>query len=238
MKRALLLLSLTACSAPSAEAMVPEEPVAAVEDDDTRTLPAGAFASIDALCARQMADMAPVLEERSRDWMADEKMIDEPITPSCAEDAAALRTARVTLGGPFLALSAVTYETPDATLTSLVVRTRAGWMAVSPAVVEVARFDPGCGSIVRDDGVREVRLEDGWLVIVDSADRGWGESKDLLLERARACTLRGACSAPVTTAVTIADESGKTEVFRTTYTIGAQGEIVPAHEWEEPEFAE
>jgi hypothetical protein len=237
MKRALLLclLPVLSCGAAAREEPAPPEPAPEEASYEVGELPSGAFGSIGELCAAQMDRVQGGLGGD----VADEEH--PPREPACDEDEGALGAARVVPGGPFLAISAVTYEAESSRRTAIVVRTRDGWFGVNPALVVNPYDDPGCPSITRDDGVKDVHVEGGRLVVIDSADRGWGEGT-LLLERARACTLAAnatmTCGEPVTVGVTLAKSGNEAPLFATSYVVSDDGAIVPAREWEEPEFVE
>jgi hypothetical protein len=201
--------------------------------------PTGAFPSVEALCAEQRARVTPLLPERTRDLLDEE--LAASMKPSCVEDPSVLRTAHVAPGGPFLAFTAVTFETGAATESALVALTRAGWIAVNPVFLRAEHDDPGCPSITRENGILEVKVERGQLVVVDGADRGWGEASSLMLERARVCRLDRAsitCDPEVTVAASLAGASETNELFRSTYTIADDGTLLAARAWEDPGFVE
>ena len=128
----------------------------------------------------------------------------------------------------------LTYETGFSTQTSIIVKTSEGWTNLGIPIVTTYHDDPGCPSIVRDAGIMEVRVERGYLVVVDKADCGWGDDSNLVYERARTCSLT-TCTEPVTIGtrrVPWAGGSNETRVFSTTYTIDETGTIVPAHAWD------
>jgi hypothetical protein len=200
------------------------------------TLPAGTFRDVHALCALQMKEIEPQLE-KARRYEA-ERQGDGDISrsvPACDEDPAAMRGVRVTLAAPYVDAKAVTYETGFATQTSIIVRTSDGWTNLGVPLVASYHDDPGCASILRDAGLMEVRVENGYVVVVDKADRGAGDENALVYERARTCSLT-ACTEPVTIGTRIVRWDGKGKgkrLFSTTYTVDGEGTIVPAHAWDD-----
>ena len=202
------------------------------DEDGEAILPAGTYASLDALCAAQRAAAEPRLDAATAQ-LAERGVDDVVLRASCEVDGGALSAARVRTGGAFLAIAAVTYETGYATKSSLVVRTHDGWIPFAEASVSEYHDDPGCPSIVRDDGVTEVRVERDRLVVVDRADAGFGDGT-IVYTRARSCALDDAARAfTCTTPVTIAVDLDEKPLFATTFRVGVAGEIEPAKTFDE-----
>ncbi len=225
---------------PRADVAVPAEAPALAEVDSEPelafpTLPAGSFRDVHALCALQMKEIAPQIEKARRDLA--ERYADGDIpraVPACDEDPAAMRGVRVSLAAPYLEAKAVTYETGFSTQTSIIVRTSEGWTNLGIPFVTDYHDDPGCPSILRPAGLMEVRVERGYVVVVDKADRGFGDDNALVYERARTCSLTS-CTEPVTIGTRLVPWSGggkDKRLFSTTYAIDGAGAIVPAHAWD------
>lgn len=231
-------LPFEAVATPAVTAEPPAEVASAEEDavvEKESSLPAGTFRDLHALCAQQMNDVGPSIEKARRD-MAERSTEEEiiKVVPACDVDDEAMHGVRVSLAAPYLDAKAVTYETGAATQTSIVMKTSEGWANVGTPIVKSDHDDPGCPSILRDAGLVEIRVTGGHLVIVDKADRGWGENSSIVYERARTCSLT-TCTEPVTIgARTMPWEGNEKEkrLFSTTYTVDAVGTIVPAHTWD------
>ena len=240
---------------PEAVNAPPPAPVAdETEDVDTGrepTVPTGAFATVEALCAAQRTMAAPLIEKANADRKDRyEGSTEEPVVPSCLETR--LSNLTVHLAPPFREVRAIRVETGYTTDTHLVVRTDEGWRVTATPMDSDAHDDPGCPSIRRDGPLRAIRVEHGALVIEGSSSRGDGE--DVLgddpdgnavmrywtrtYEEVRACRIAGdalRCGPVETIAIsrsasdTVAEES----VFTTTYEVDDRGRIVTASTYEE-----
>lgn len=234
-----------AVAAPSAEA---EEEVAADEDPET-VMPRGAFPSIEALCVAQKELAAPAIAKANEE-RAERYEGPSAVTAACEESKDALTNVSLHVGAPFHEVRAITVETGNATETHLVVRTDEGWQAAQQAVISDFHDDPGCPSIRRDGGLREIRVERGALVVVSTSNRGDGEEEiageastivywSRVFEDATACRVeRGAlrCDATVVISATRTASSDTTpeHVFATSYRIDDAGHVRPDATYVEP----
>ena len=201
-------------------------------------IPGGPFADVASFCATQKAAFAARvgfawLELRDLGY-------DEAPAPTCAEDPSKLAGTRITLAPPFDAVAAVTYEAGFTTDTALLVHGARGWTPVRAPLLRTAHDDPGCGSIVRDRDIEEVRVTgDGVLVVVTTVDRAWGEDAGIVIARARGCRASSdgaavACGEPATVSASVVaagsgDATAKPRVvFETSYDVTASGAIQPA----------
>lgn len=220
---------------PPAEVAASAEVANSEQELAAPTLPPGTFADVRALCALQMKEIEPHLERARRELAERYADGDLPkVAPACEEDHAAMHGVRLSLAPPYVEAKAVTYETGFSTQTSIIVKTSEGWTNLGIPIVTTYHDDPGCPSIVRDAGLMEVRVEHGYLVVVDKADRGWGEGSNLVYERARTCSLT-TCTEPVTIGTRVVPWTGggkEKRLFSTTYTVDALGTIAPAHTWD------
>lgn len=252
-----LSVVLSSCAlASSPEPNAPASPVEAepapeaapegrADEVEAPLIPSGRFDSLEALCEEQKKLAAPSIAEALAGY-ADRGETDVVLVPRCDVSTTALLRAVVAIGGPFLEISAIEVETGHATRTHVVVRTKDGWFAAPRPAMEAYHDDPGCGSIERDAGILAVRVERGALVIVTASERlvdleeGAAVYWDEATERARACRLGRAglsCDEPVTLRVervpstTDGGRSSRVQ-FETTVSVGADGDLVPAHRYE------
>ena len=219
------------------------EPLVVLDEEPVHTaiglVPTGVFPSIAALCQAQKQLIAPELRK-----IATERQ-EQPAVASCVESKTALSHARVDLRAPYLEVRAIEIETGEATDTNLVVRTADGWQAAPHAFVSDFHGDPGCFSILRDDGIVDVHVDGSdvpALVVSDRASRGHSvdadetdDSKSIYwsqeFERVSACRFEHstiACDAAVVIRVSrrpSPNDRGLEVVddFATKYAIDAQG---------------
>jgi hypothetical protein len=234
----------------------PEEPSTATpapEPQSESAVPAGTFATLDALCEDQKRLAAPRLEQAAKD-RAERTEGEAKLVARCEVSGTALAAAKIELRAPFLEVRAIEVETGHATETHVVARTQAGWVAVPHASVDSWYDDPGCFSIERDTGIVAVRVEGDRtpvLVVVEGTDRGAhmeevepeaaGEPHEPIYwmdvsHRARACRLQPsglACDEPVVVRVqrvkSVHGRTVETEArFETTTTVSPEGRVLAA----------
>jgi hypothetical protein len=242
-------------SATGASERESESEIAASETD--HHVPAGVFASVEALCTAQKAlvaaRFAELRKEREENGVA-EVDSDVPSSPRCGLAEGALAKVDVKLRAPFLEVRAISVETGDAVEEHLVVLTAEGWRALPHAHIADYHMDPGCFSIERETGLVAVRVEGSSrpaLVLVEGTDRGARMEDEVpgqdlvtwddVTRRAVACRLDvggTTCDAPVVLRVeripstTAGGRTAKLR-FETTYAVDAAGRVQPIRKIED-----
>jgi len=233
---------ITTADAPAKN--VPVEPVVfeVPEDPYAKVLPFGAFADVKALCTKQVELVKPHLDHVNAQGFELEPGY--VVKASCKETPEVLNDAKVTLGGSFEGLKAISVETGNADETFLVVKTSEGWVAMREAFLSAYHNDPGCGSIEREGAFESIYVDGDALVVLTQSDRSWWSSKDsevvdsgeLYLTNARACSFGDwgpTCSAKETVMAKIArrpmDDPDATsniqEAFSSAFNVTAEGTI-------------
>lgn len=228
----------------------PEAPPEATEPS-RRSVPAGVFPSIEALCAAQVKEIAAQLAEADKER---EERYDGSGKAAAHCARISLAKVAVKVAAPVLEVAAIEVETGWARETHVVVRTAEGFRALTHASVVGYHDDPGCFSIERDSGLSAIRVEGDTLVLVEGTARGSRMEEpvedgqgavsmvtwDDVTDRAVACRLaaEGTCDAPVVVRIervpsTTADGRKSEVLFSTPYALDPAGHVLPETRYQE-----
>lgn len=204
------------------------------EVDPPKKTMKGPFPDLATYCRTQRALVTPTFPERERSYKKNWDM-DVKLVAKC--DEVKLKTPP-TLHAPFHELSSVRYETGDAVMRTLVVRTDAGWIDLPSLELDIdAHFDPGCFSIFRGARFDAAKVVDGpvpvlllrWYLLAEHSLVTSGQVPDEATIKLQACRLKdgaAVCDEPIAVNETIVPK-GRSPKWRkdAKYTITNDGRV-------------